>query len=49
LQEGGVDDLVARAVGGDREAFSRLVRREGARLRAFVACRRADPEAADAR
>jgi RNA polymerase sigma-70 factor (ECF subfamily) len=42
-----VDDLVARAVAGDREAFSELVQREGARLRAFVACRLHDPEAAE--
>jgi RNA polymerase sigma-70 factor (ECF subfamily) len=42
-----VDDLVARAIAGDREAFSGLVQREGARLRAFVACRLRDPETAE--
>jgi len=42
-----VDDLIARAAGGDREAFSQVVLRDGARLRAFVACRLADAEAAE--
>jgi len=42
-----VDELVARAVAGDREAFSGLVQREGARLRAFVACRLYGSEAAE--
>lgn len=47
MAEDSVDELAARAKAGDREAFSGLVQREGARLRAYVACRLADPEAAE--
>jgi RNA polymerase sigma-70 factor (ECF subfamily) len=42
-----MDPLIARAVAGDKEAFSALVEREGPRARAYVACRLGDPEAAE--
>jgi len=42
-----MDELVARVIAGDREAFARVVERDSPRLRAYVACRLRDPEAAE--
>lgn len=42
-----MDELVARVIAGDRDAFARIVERDSPRLRAYVACRLRDPDMAE--
>jgi RNA polymerase sigma-70 factor (ECF subfamily) len=42
-----MDELIARILAGDREAFAAIVEEMQARVRAYVACRLSDPETAE--